>query len=336
MMNSMKNAFPDDFLWGGATSANQIEGEFNTYGKGLSTINMVTGGNRETPRKVTPFLRDDCYYPSHTGIDFYHRYKEDIALFAEMGFKVFRTSIDWSRIMPNGNDLEPNEEGLKFYEDVFKELKKYNIEPLVTISHFEIPLELTKKYNGWLDRKVIDYYVNYCKIIFERYKDLVKYWITFNEINLLTYPFSPYLSAGVISSELKDTGSTLFEMQVNPSMSFQSLHHQFVASSKAVKLAHEINPDFKIGTMSAYDSIYPYTCNPDDVLLCQKEENIHLNFCGDVMVKGYYPYYIKNYFKENNIDITITDDDIKSLKEGCVDFYSLSYYKSHCVSSDPS
>lgn len=205
----------------------------------------------------------------------------------------------------------------------------------MTISHFEFPFELTKKYNGWMDRKVIDFYLNYCKTIFERYKDLVKYWITFNEINLLTTPLSGYSNAGIVCTKLKDDGNTIFDENDNPSMRFQALHHQFVASSRAVKLAHSINPDFKIGSMTAYETNYPYTCNPDDILLWQKEENIHINFCTDVMVKGYYPYYMKSYFKENDININITDEDMRDLKEGCVDFYSLSYYKTHCVSSNP-
>mgnify|MGYP004521119347 CR=1 FL=1 len=287
------------------------------------------------PKKLHRYYNDNYYYPSHVAIDFYHHYKDDIALFAEMGFKVFRMSIDWTRIFLSGNDLKPNEEGLRFYEDVFNELKTSNIEPLVTISHFEFPFELTKKYNGWMDRKVIDFYLNYCNTIFERYKDKVKYWITFNEINLLTMPLSSYSNAGVVCTKLKDEENTIFDEVDNPAMRFQALHHQFVASSRAVKLAHSINPDFKIGSMTAYETNYPYTCNPDDILLWQQEENIHINFCTDVMVKGYYPYYIKFYFKENDININITDEDIKDLKEGCVDFYSLSYYKTHCISSNP-
>ena len=325
---------PSDFLWGGATAANQFEGGYNEGNKGLSTTDMITSGTNTTPRKVTKKLRSDYYYPSHEAVDFYHRYKEDIALLAEMGFKIFRMSINWSRIFPNGDDLVPNEEGLKFYENVFNELKKYNIEPLVTISHFEFPYELTKKCNGWVDRSVIEYYLKYCRTIFTRYKDTVKYWITFNEINNLNYKPGAFYCGGMFLDKISDEGVAIFDGIDNAEMRYQAMHNQFVASSKAVKLAHEINPNFKVGCMISYELAYPYTCNPNDMLLSQKEEN-KINFCSDVQVKGSYPYYMKRFFKENSINLKIEKDDLKNLKEGTVDFYTFSYYKSFCVSSDP-
>ena len=319
MLKEYSDKFPEGFLWGGATAANQFEGGYRECRKGLSTSDVLTGGTNTIPRRITPELEEGTYYPSHVAIDFYHRYKEDIALFAEMGFKTFRMSINWTRIFPNGDELEPNEEGLKFYDDVFNELKKYNIEPLVTISHYEFPYGLTKKYDGdgWANREVIDCYLRYCKAIFTRYKDLVKYWLTFNEINILARPFGAFFGGD------------------NPQKRFQALHHQFVASAKAIKMGHEINPNFKIGCMIAYEALYPYTCNPEDIFLAQNTEEISNYLCGDVHVRGEYPHFATRYFKENNINIKMEDGDLEILKEGTVDFYTFSYYMSNCISAHP-
>ncbi|MDI3530083.1 6-phospho-beta-glucosidase [Thermoanaerobacterium thermosaccharolyticum] len=331
-MENLIKKFPEGFLWGGATAANQCEGAYNEGGKGLSTADILTSGSRTAPRRITPVLEEGTYYPSHEAIDFYHRYKEDIKLFAEMGFKVFRMSIAWTRIFPNGDDAEPNEEGLKFYDNVFAELKKYNIEPLVTISHYEAPYNLTKKYNGWANRKVIDFYVKYCETIFKRYRDVVKYWLTFNEINALTMPFGTFI-AGAIMPE--GNGELTNSKSNNEQIRYQALHHQLVASAKAVKLGHEINKNFKIGCMIAYMCTYPLTCKPEDVLLAQQKDNLSNFLCSDVQVRGAYPGFAKRYFKENNINIVMEEDDEKTLKEGCVDFYTFSYYMSNCISSDP-
>lgn len=323
--------FKKGFLWGGATAANQFEGGYSQGGKGLSTADVMTGGTHTTPRRITPVLEGETFYPSHEAIDFYHRYKEDIKLFAEMGFKVFRMSIAWSRIFPNGDDLEPNEEGLKFYDSVFAELKKYNIEPLVTISHYEAPFNLAQKYNGWSDRRVVDFYVRYCKVIFNRYKDVVKYWLTFNEINCLTMPFGSFLAGAIIPKEAELKSG----LDSNAQERFQGLHHQFIASAKAVKLGHEINKDFKIGCMIAYMCSYPLTCNPEDILLAQEKDNISNFLCSDVQVRGYYPGFAKKYFRENNINIFMEEGDEDILRNGCVDFYTFSYYMSVCVSANP-
>ncbi len=332
-MNNIK--FPKNFLWGGATAANQFEGGYKEGGKGLSTADVMTGGTHTEARRITPDIEEGTYYPSHEAIDFYHRYKEDIKLFAEMGFKTFRMSINWTRIFPNGDELEPNEEGLKFYDNVFAELKKYNIEPLVTISHYETPLGLTKKFNGWLDRRAIDCYLRYCETIFNRYKDTVKYWLTFNEINILTMaPSAAFMGAGVLFDGIKDL-SFVTNGDDHKSEIFQALHHQFIASAKAVKLGHSINKDFKIGCMIAYGATYPYTCNPDDILLAQEHEEIHNYLCSDVQVRGYYSPYAKSYFRKNNIEIKMEEKDEEILREGCVDFYTFSYYMSSCVSTDP-
>lgn len=332
-MNDIR--FPKNFLWGGATAANQFEGGYREGGKGLSTADVMTGGTHTQARRITPEIEEGTYYPSHEAIDFYHRYKEDIKLFAEMGFKTFRMSINWTRIFPNGDDLEPNEEGLKFYDDVFAELKKYDIEPLVTISHYETPLGLTKKFNGWLDRRAIDCYLRYCETIFNRYKDTVKYWLTFNEINILTMaPSAAFMGAGVLFDGIKDLSFSNEGKDYKQEI-FQALHHQFIASAKAVKLGHSINKDFKIGCMIAYGATYPYTCHPDDILLAQEHEEIHNFLCSDVQVRGYYSPYAKSYFRKNNIEIKMKEGDEEILREGCVDFYTFSYYMSNCVSMNP-
>ncbi|MBW8381810.1 MAG: glycoside hydrolase family 1 protein, partial [Youngiibacter sp.] len=256
----------------------------------------------------------------------------DIALFAEMGFKVFRLSIAWSRIYPNGYDTEPNEEGLKFYDDVFDELKKHNIEPLVTISHYEMPLGLTEKYNGWAGRECIDHYVRYCDTIFRRYRDKVKLWLTFNEINILTMPMGAFLGGGILLDKSGTFGNNAADI---PQVRFQGLHHQFVASAKAVKLGHEINPEFTIGCMIAYLTLYPHTCNPDDIILAQQRDNLANFLCSDVQVRGEYPGFAKRFFRDNGIEIKMEPGDEEILKEGTVDYYTFSYYMSNNVSVQP-
>lgn len=334
MISTKSKQFSKDFLWGGATAANQFEGGWNQGGKGASTADMMTGGTHTIPRRITPELEEGTFYPSHEAIDFYGHYKEDIKLFGEMGFKTFRMSINWTRIFPNGDELEPNEEGLKFYDNVFDELLKYNIEPLVTISHYEMPFGLTKKYNGWAGREVIDCYTRYCEAIFNRYKDKVKYWLTFNEINCLTIPFGAFMAGGIMSNMAGGIMSN--EKDNTEQIRFQALHHQFVASAKAVKLGHGINPNFKIGCMIAYMCTYPYSCNPDDMLLAQQKDQFNNMICSDVQVRGFYPGFALRYFEENGIEIAMEKDDETILKEGCVDFYSFSYYMSLTASSDPS
>ena len=334
-MNNTDVKFPKGFLWGGATAANQFEGGYREGGKGLSTSDMLTGGTYNSARRITTELEEGTYYPSHEAIDFYHRYKEDIALFAEMGFKTFRMSINWTRIFPNGDELEPNEEGLKFYDDVFNELKKYKIEPLVTISHYETPYGLTKKFNGWLDRQAIDCYLRYCKTIFTRYKDVVKYWLTFNEINILTHGgAAAFLGGGLLFDGIREIKLSDYEDYHLPEC-FQALHHQFVASAKAVQLGHSINKDFKIGCMVANVTQYPYTCNPDDILLAQQKEEFNNFLCADVQVRGKYSGLAKRFFRENNIEIKVEEGDLETLKNGCVDFYTFSYYSSSCLSANP-
>ncbi|MFS0636818.1 6-phospho-beta-glucosidase [Mesobacillus foraminis] len=327
--------FPKDFLWGGATAANQLEGGYNEGGKGLSIFDMVKfvpkeeRGNdiemdikSEKELEALLSLKDGENFPKRRGIDFYHRYKEDIALFAEMGFKVFRMSISWPRIFPNGEDLTPNEEGLAFYDKVFDELQKYGIEPLVTLSHYEIPLHLVQKYNGWTDRRLVEFFVRYAETVFTRYKGKVKYWLTFNEINISQ--FSPYIGSGILVDRVEHKEQAVY----------QALHHQFVASARAVKACHEIIPDAKIGCMLARMEVYPETCNPVDVLAALEEDQKNLFFT-DVQVRGYYPSHMLSYFKKNNIKIHMLPGDEEILLQHKVDFLSFSYYMTMVASGSP-
>ena len=293
------SVFRDDFLWGGACAANQFEGAWDVDGKGPSVPDMCTNGSHTSPKWVTTGIRPDRLYPSHEAIDFYHHYEEDIALFAEMDFKTFRTSINWTRIFPNGWETEPNEKGLEFYDRVFDCCKKHGIEPLVTISHYELPYALVEKYNGWASRELIEFYMNYCKAIFERYKDKVKYWLTFNEINCGTMPMGAILETGTIKGF---EGSTA-DVPDNKQERFQALHHQFVASAKAVKYAHDNYPQFKMGNMICFITSYPLTCDPADVITNQQKMQITNWFCSDVQVRGGYPSYMKRWFAENGITI---------------------------------
>ena len=325
------SVFSDNFLWGGAVAANQCEGAWDVDGKGISASDVCTGGSHTRSKRITRTLEPDTFYPSHEAIDFYHHYKEDIALFAEMGFKVFRFSIAWTRIFPTGMEETPNEEGLAIYDRVIDECRSHNIEPLITISHYEMPFALTEKYNGWSSRECIDLFVRYAKTLFKRYKGKVKYWLTFNEINAGTMPMGGFLSLGILNE-----GTTDFTNQVDdPQLRFQSLHHQFVASALAVKAGHEIDPDCKIGCMICHITTYPMTCNPDDILEAQKRNQILYQFCGDVQVRGEYPKFMDRYFKDNGLEIKMEPGDLEIIKEGCVDYYTFSYYMSNCASADP-
>ncbi|MCD7806104.1 MAG: glycoside hydrolase family 1 protein [Lachnospiraceae bacterium] len=321
----MSKGFPENFFWGGAVAANQFEGAWNEDGKGPSTADMESEGSNENPRKISRVIEEGVYYPSHEASDFYHHYKEDIRLCAEMGMKMFRMSIAWTRIFPTGEEESPNEKGLQFYDQVFDELRKYQIEPLVTISHYEMPFYLTEKYNGWTDRHVIELFLKYCRVIFERYKDKVTYWLTFNEINAGAIPTGGYFSLGILNEGTADLGN----QNDIPQLRFQGLHHQFLASARAVKLGHEINPDFKFGCMIASMVFYPYTCAPDDMIRCQQEWQQNNFYCSDVLVRGEYPHYAKRIWEKLGITLNISAEDKEILKEGKVDFYTCSYYMSH-------
>ena len=295
-----------------------------------SVSDHCTNGSHTTPKRITREFEENTLYPSREATDFYHHYKEDIALAHEMGFKVFRMSINWTRIFPTGMEEKPNEAGLAFYDKVFEELNRFGIEPLVTISHYEMPYALVDRYNGWESRKCIDYFMNYCKVIFDRYQDKVKYWLTFNEINSGTMPMGSVLSLGTIQGY----EGPINKVPDNKQERYQALHHQFVASAKAVTYAHENYPQFKIGNMSIFATMYPLTCNPDDLIACQKEMQNMNWFASDIQVRGAYPYYAKRFFEENGIQIQKEAGDDEILLAGKVDFYTFSYYMSSCITAD--
>ncbi len=328
-------SFPEKFFWGGATAANQCEGAWNVDGKGPSTADHMTGGDYTHPRTFTTTIQPGTYYPSHESIDHYHRYEEDIALFAEMGFKMYRMSINWTRIFPHGDDEKPNQAGLDHYRKVFECCRKHNIEPLVTMSHYEFPYSLSEKWNGWADRRTIDCFVRYTKAIMNEYKDLVRYWLTFNEINIALMGMGDTMSLGMFPKE----GAALMSA---PDMSpeactrrFTALHHQFIASALTVIEGKKINPDFRFGCMIAGNMAYPYTCNPDDVMQAWQQNQLSNFYCGDVQVRGEYHPLTGKLLKEHNARIIMEDGDLDILKEGHVDFYSFSYYMSSCTSTDP-
>jgi 6-phospho-beta-glucosidase len=320
--------FPKGFLWGGAIAAHQAEGAYREGGKGVSTCDVVHGGKSRMleigdPKAIRTNIESPRgYFPEHTAIDFYHRYKEDIALFAEMGFKTFRTSISWARIFPNGDDAQPNETGLAFYDSLFDECHKHGIEPLVTLSHWEMAINLTKKHNGWASREIIPLFERYVRTVFARYKGKVKYWLTFNEINMSLHV--PFLGAGAIVEDPKQTEA----------ICYQSCHNQLVGSALAVKACHEMLPDAKIGSMVASMVAYPYSCRPEDTW--EKIELERKNyFLTDVQARGYYPSWLKNYLAHRGITLKTKPDDEQILREGTVDFVSFSYYSTSAVSTDP-
>lgn len=319
--------FPENFLWGGATAANQCEGGFDQGGRGLANVDVIpTGKDRRaviTGKREMLAFEEGYFYPAKEAIDMYHHFKEDIALFAEMGFKTYRLSIAWSRIFPKGDEETPNEEGLRFYEELFLECRKYQIEPLVTITHFDCPIHLIKEYGGWRNRKMIAFYENLCRAIFTRYKGLVKYWLTFNEINMILH--APFLGAGL----------TFAEGENEEQIKYQAAHHELVASALATKIAHEIDPENKVGCMLAAASYYPYSCNPKDVWESKKSDRGNYFFI-DVQSRGEYPNYGLKMLAEKGITLERTAEDTALLKAHTVDFISFSYYASRVAASEDS
>lgn len=318
--------FRKDFLWGGATAANQCEGGYAEDGRGLANVDVVPIGKDRFP-VITGEMKmfdfdDEHFYPAKVAIDMYHRYKEDIALFAEMGFKTYRLSIAWSRIFPKGDDKEPNEAGLQFYEDVFNECKKYGIEPLVTITHFDCPMHLIKEYGAWRSRELVGFYENLCRVIFSRYKGLVKYWLTFNEINMILH--APFMGAGLYFEE----GDNKEQVK------YQAAHHELLASAIATKIAHEVDPENKVGCMLAAGANYPYNCRPEDVWASRKADRENYFFI-DVQSRGEYPAYALKEMERNGITIEMEDGDLELLKAHTVDFISFSYYSSRVSTTDP-
>ena len=312
----------NDFLWGGAFSSNQVEGGYNLGGKGMSNTDVIPHGkNRDDVlqgRDNKLEIDNEAYYPSWKSMDFYGHYKEDIALLGQMGCQVFRMSIIWARIFPTGEEEMPNEEGLQFYEDVFKEMKKHGIEPFVSITHYEMPLNLVKKYGGWKSRKVIDLFVKYATVVLERYKDLVKYWMPINEIDAIErYPF---LVGGLTFKEGENRKQSIFT----------AIHNSFVASAKVTKIAKEINPNFVVGCMVGKETSYPATCKPEDAFgFLQKEHDMY--FYMDVHIRGKYPNYMLKKLEREGIEIPFEEGDKELLLENTADFLSVPYYYSRVI-----
>ncbi len=324
--------FPEGFLWGGAFAANQVEGAFKEGGKGLSTADIFPLGDRKTggvfdrtQEQIYEAITDtdDRKYPKRRGIDFYHRYREDIELFAQMGFKALRFSMAWTRIYPNGDEEKPNEAGLQYYRDVINELKKHGIQPIITLSHFEMPMHLVTEYSGWSDRRVIDFYLNYARTVIDAFHEDIRYWITFNEIDATLH--IPLIGAGLIKERFENLEKT----------SYQALHHQFVASALLTKYVHENYPGLMIGCMSTKNLKYPATCKPEDCMQWLYETQMDAA-CTDVQVFGEYPYVWKKMWKEKGLEPEYTEGDLKLLKENTVDFVSFSYYASLVTSAEGS
>lgn len=316
-------ALRKDFLWGGAVAAHQLEGGWNAGGKGPSVADVMTAGSNGVERKITDGVVSGENYPNHEAIDFYHRYKEDVALFAELGLNCFRTSIAWTRIFPNGDEQEPNEEGLKFYDDLFDECLKNGIEPVVTLSHFELPYHLVTEYGGFRNRKLIDFFVRFAEVVMSRYKNKVKYWMTFNEINnQANYKrdFAPFTNSGLKFTSDDDREKVMY----------QAAHYELVASAKVVELGHKINPDFQIGCMIAMCPIYPATCKPEDMMAAQVAMQRRYWFA-DVHVRGHYPKYLLTYFERKAFNLDITEEDLEVLAHGNVDYLGFSYYMSFAI-----
>lgn len=316
-----------DFLWGGAVAAHQVEGGWNKGAKGISIADVMTAGSKDHAREITDGIIEGKFYPNHEAIDFYGNYKEDIQLFAEMGFKCLRTSIAWTRIFPNGDEKEANEAGLAFYDDVFDELLKHGIEPVITLSHFEMPYHLVKQYGGWRNRKLIEFFTKFAVTVMERYKDKVNYWMTFNEINnqrILENPIYSFTNSGILYQKDEDKLKTMY----------QAAHYQFVASAITVTEGKKINSDFQTGCMLAATPNYPLTSDPNDVMAAQKEDEKQLFFT-DVQVRGNYPRWVVKEWERQTYELDITEKDLQALKAGTVDYIGISYYLSNTISTRP-
>lgn len=325
-MKELRNGFPKDFLWGGAIAANQAEGAWNIDGKGPSMADIEelpleysrtkVVGFKHTRKELLEASKDTTkFYPRRYGIDFYHTYKEDFALMKEMGFKCFRTSFNWTRIFPNGDELEPNEAGLQYYDNLLDEMHKNGIEPVMTISHYEMPIHLIAEYGGWYSKEVINFFTHFCEVLFKRYHTKVKYWIVFNQINSLG-GWGEFASLGMLEDEFDDWESA----------KYQATHHQFVASARAKKLAKEIDPTMQIGMMLGDDATYYATCDPKDVFANTQFMQMSVYFYSDILIHGEYPGYALRHFKDHHINVEITKEDETLLKENTIDFLSFSYY----------
>lgn len=311
---------PNGFLWGGAVAAHQFEGGWNKGGKGLSIADVMTAGSNTQAREITDGLVPGKNYPNHEAIDFYDHFHEDVQLFADLGLKCFRTSIAWTRIFPNGDENEPNEAGLKFYDDLFDDLLAHGIEPVITLSHFEMPYHLVKEYGGWRNREMIRFFVKFARVVLERYRNKVKYWMTFNEINNQTglNEWGLFTNSGIKITADEDAEKLMY----------QAAHYETVASALVVKMGHEINPEFKIGCMMAMGPTYPATPAPQDVMKAERTMQAGY-WLADIQCKGKYPNWLKRYFERHHFALDITEADLNILAVGTVDYIGFSYYASH-------
>ncbi len=316
----------DDFLWGGAVAAHQLEGAWQEGGKGVSIADVMTAGDVNTRRRMTDGVLPGESYPNHDGIDFYHRFRDDVALMAQMGFKCLRTSIAWTRIYPQGDEEIPNEEGLAFYDELFDCCRAHGIEPVVTLSHFEMPWHLVKAYGGWSSRQMIDFFCRFARTCFERYRGKVRYWMTFNEINNqadFMSSFSPFYNSGLVFSD-SDTPDQ------REAAVYKASHYELVASARAVRIAHEIDPDLQVGCMIQMSPVYPYSCDPEDMMASVMAMQRRYWYC-DVQVRGAYPPYIERYLARRGIELDVRLGDAEDLLAGCVDFIGFSYYLSVAI-----
>ena len=330
------SVFPEDFLWGGASAAVQMEGAYLEDGKGLNVADIqicykkaAGGGNTNYTRELlnqriadVQAEKQQQYYPKHKAVDFYHRYKEYIGWMKECGFKAFRMSISWARIFPNADDEYPNEAGLRFYDEVFDELHRQGIEPIVTLTHYDMPLKVVTHYQGWYGRKTIDLYERFAQTCLKRYKDKVTYWIVINQINLIFG--ESFSSLGMVMDEYEDFTAA----------KYQAVHHEFVASAGIVKAARELDPALKVGMMLADQLTYAKTCDPQNVKIAIEKNRMKDFFFADVQLRGEYPVYALRYFKERNINIQMEDGDEEVIRNNTMEFLAISYYYSRVVDSD--
>ena len=331
----MKHGFPDDFLWGGAIAANQAEGAWQEGGKGLSVPDvdwhnphLVRGGKRDADSEMTSTrlnellaIREDWQFPKRSGIDFYHTYKDDLALMKQLGLKAFRTSINWARIYPNGDDEQPNEEGLQFYDDLIDTIVANGMEPIITLFHYELPLKLVTEYGGWRDKRLIEFYARFARTCFERYQGKVKYWILINQINLIYV--ESFNSLGILCDQVDNLEEA----------KYQAIHNQFVACSLATKLGREIDPEFKLGMMISDHNCYPETASPEDVFSTLQKNQMSQSFYGDVRIRGQYPGYALRYFEDHQLNIVMTQEELDLIHNYTADYMAFSYYYSRMNSA---
>lgn len=334
-MTKAHTCFPTGFLWGGATAATQCEGAWNVDGKGPSILDHCTNGDKNHPRLVTHEIEPGYFYPSHEGCREYEHIEEDLSLFAEMGFKTYRMSINWSRIYPHGDDQEPNRAGLEYYRKVFQACLERGIEPTVTLSHYDIPWHLCKKYGGWKNRLLINLFLRYVRTVFTEYRGLVQRWLTFNELNFSTVTYGEIVTSGIIPrcGHIINNDLTATTEEINSR--FQALHHCLVAAAKSVQLAHEIDPENQVGCMVCGFAFYPLTCKPADIAAAQRDMEIWNYYCMDAQILGSYPYWATRYWRDHGIVLDVCEEDLEEIHRGTVDFISFSYYRSDCSAASP-